>query len=133
MVGNGELLLLGIDVAQSTVSKYMARGRCPRLQSWSIFLRNHADRIASLDLFVVPTLGFKLIFGLVVLRHKRRQMVHVAVTAKPAVDWHARQITEALPWETAPRYLFRDRDSSYGALFKRRVRTKGIRDRPTST
>ena len=129
---HGELLMLGIDVAQSTVSKYIVRGRRPPGQSWRTFLRNHADGIASLDLFVVPTLGFKLLFGLVVLSHKRRQLIHIAVTANPTADWLARQITEAFPWETAPSYLIRDRDSSYGAVFKRRVRTIGIRDRPTA-
>ncbi len=129
---HGELLMLGIDVAQSSVSKYMARGRCPPGQSWRTFLCNHSDGIASLDLFVVPTLGFKLLFGLVVLRHKRRQLVHVAVTAHPTAEWLARQITEAFPWETAPTYLIRDRDGSYGAVFKRRVRSMGIRDRPTA-
>ena len=117
---HGELAMLGIDVAQSTVSKYMVRGRRPPSQSWRTFLSNHTDGIASLDLFVVPTLSFKLLFGLVVLGHKRRRLVHVAVTANPTAEWLARQVTEAFPWETAPSYLIRDRDSSYGACAYRK-------------
>ncbi len=129
---HGELLKVGIDVAQSTVAKYMARGRRPPSQSWKTFLRNHADGIASVDFFVVPTAAFKLLFGLVILRHDRRRLVHVAVTANPTADWIACQISEAFPWDTVPKYLIRDRDGAYGQVFKRRVRAMGIRDRPTA-
>ncbi len=89
---HGELLKVGIDVAQSTVAKYMVKGRRPPSQSWKTFLRNHADGIASVDFFVVPTAAFKLLFGLVVLCHVRRWLVHVAVTANPTADWIGRQI-----------------------------------------
>ncbi len=87
--------------------------------------RNHADGIASVDFFVVPTVDFKLLFGLLILRHQRRCLVHVAVTANPTADWIARQISEAFPWDTAPRYLIRDRDGAYGEVFRRRVRAMG--------
>ena len=129
---HGEILKLGIDVAQSTVAKYMVRRGRPPGQSWRTFLRNHVDGIAAVDLLVVPTISFKLLFAFVVLRHRRRELVSFGVTAHPTAEWLAHQITEAFPWESAPKYLIRDRDSSYGALFKRRVRTIGIRDRPTA-
>ncbi len=127
---HGEILKLGIDVAQSSVAKYMAKHRRPPSPSWRTFLHNHADRIAAIDLFVVPTIAFRLLFGFVILRHDRRQLVAVAVTVHPTAEWLARQISEAFPWDSAPRYLIRDRDSSYGAPFKRRLRAMGIRDRP---
>jgi len=129
---HGELLKLGIDVGQTTVAKYMARGRRPPSQSWRTFLRNHADGIASIDFFVVPTATCRLLFGLLILRHERRQLIHIGVTANPTAEWIARQISEAFPWDTAPKYLIRDRDGAYGRVFKRRVRTMGIRDRPTA-
>lgn len=129
---HGELLKLGIDVAQSTVAKYMAKRRRPPSPSWRTFLHNHADAIASIDLFVVPTITFKLLYGFVALGHGRRQLLFFAVTAHPTADWIARQLSEAFPWESAPRYLVRDRDSSYGAPFKQRLRAMGIRDRPTA-
>jgi transposase InsO family protein len=127
---HGELLKLGIEVAQSTVSKYMVKRRRPPSQSWRTFLRNHADGIASIDLLVVPTITFRLLYGFVVLHH--RQIVSFGVTAHPTAEWLARQISEAFPWDTAPRYLVRDRDRSYGEPFKRRIRAMGIRDRPTA-
>jgi transposase InsO family protein len=127
---HGELLKLGIIVAQSTVAKYMGRRNLPPSQGWRTFLRNHAPGIAAIDLFVVPTIGFKLLYGLVILRLERRLLVLVNVTANPTAEWVARQITEAFPWDQAPRYLLRDRDSVYGTIFKRRLRAMGIRDRP---
>jgi len=129
---HGELLKLGIDVGQTTVAKYMARGRRPPSQSWKTFLRNHAEGIASIDFFVVPTATCKLLFGLLIIRHDRRQLIHVAVTTNPTADWIARQISEAFPWNTAPTYLIRDRDGAYGQVFRRRVRAMGIRDSPTA-
>lgn len=123
---------LGIEVAQTTVAKYMARGWHPPSQSWKTFLRNHADGISSIDFFVVPTATFRLLFGLVILRHDQRRLVHIAVTTNPTADWIARQVSEAFPWDTTPKYLIRDRDGAYGQVFKRRVRAMGIRDRPTA-
>ncbi len=129
---HGELLKLGIDVSQSTVANYMVRDRRPPSQGWLTFLRNHADGIAAIDLFIVPTIGFRLLFGLVILNHDRRQIVHMAATYHPTADWIAHQIVEAFPWETAPDYLIRDRDSAYGKIFRRRVSAMGIRDRPVA-
>jgi transposase InsO family protein len=129
---HGELLKLGIEVAQSTVAKYMVRRSRGPGQSWTTFLHNHAAGIAAVDLFVVPTAGFKLLYCLVLLVHGRRELVHHAVTAHPTAEWVAQQITEAFPWDTAPRYLLRDRDAVYGQVVRRRLRALGIRDRPTA-
>jgi transposase InsO family protein len=127
---HGELLKLGIEIAQSTVAKYMIKRPRRPGQSWTTFLRNHADGIAAADLFVVPTIGFKLLYGLVILGHGRRRLIHYAVTAHPTAEWIAQQIVEAFPWDQAPEYLLRDRDSAYGEVMKRRLRGLGIRDRP---
>jgi transposase InsO family protein len=129
---HGELLKLGFEVAQSTVAKYMVRRRGPPSQGWKTFLRNHVPHIGAIDLFVVPTAGFKLLYGLVIIRLHRRPLVWVNVTTNPTADWIARQITEAFPWEQAPRYLIRDRDAAYGHPVTRRLAAMGIRDRPTA-
>jgi len=129
---HGELLKLGFTVAQSTVSKYMLRGRRPPSQGWKTFLRNHADHIAAVDFLVVPTLSFERLFAFVVLGLGRRNIVWIGVTTNPTAQWLARQITEAFPWDTAPRHLIRDNDGAYGEVFTRRVRSMGIRDRPIS-
>jgi hypothetical protein len=100
---HGELLKLGFEVAQSTVAKYMKRRRGPPSQGWKTFFRNHLPDIGAIDLFVVPTIGFKLLYGLVILTLQRRRLVWINVTANPTADWIARQITEAFPWEQAPR------------------------------
>ena len=96
------------------------------------FLCNHADGIASMDLFVVPTFSFKLLYGLLILQHGRRQMLWLGVTTHPTAEWIARQLTEACGWDRTPRYLIRDRDGVYGEIFKRRLGAMGIRDRPTA-
>jgi len=102
---HGELLKLGIAVGQTTVAKYMARRRRPPSQGWKTFLRNHTDAIASIDMFVVPTVSFQLLYGLVILRHSRRKLLWLSVTAHPNAEWIARQLTEACGWNEAPRYL----------------------------
>jgi hypothetical protein len=112
---HGELLKLGFAVAQSTVAKYMAGKADPSGQRWSTFLRNHSSQIAAMDLFVVPTIGFNLLYVLVIVRLARRELVWLNVTAHPTAEWIAQQITEAFPWTEAPRYLIRDRDAIYGA------------------
>ena len=127
---HGELLKLGFEVAQSTVSKYMAKRRGPPSQGWRTFLRNHADAIAAIDLCVVPTLTFERLFAFVVLGHGRRQLLWFAVTRNPTAEWLAQQILEAFPWDTAPAYLVRDNDAAYGRVLTRRLRAMGIRDRP---
>jgi transposase InsO family protein len=127
---HGELLKLGFEVAQSTVARYMCRPRQPPSQSWRTFLRNHADAIAAADFFVLPTINFQLLFGFVIVHHGRRQWLSFGVTSNPTAEWLARQLTEAFPWDQAPRYLIRDRDKSYGQVFLRRLHAMGIRDRP---
>jgi transposase InsO family protein len=95
-------------------------------------LRNHADGIAAIDLFVVPTIGFRLLYALVILNHDRRQIVHIAATYHPTAEWIACQIVGAFPWDSAPQYLLRDRDSAYGKVFRKRLFAMGIRDRPVA-
>src|SRR5271155_4232228 len=121
-----------IDVGQTTVAKYMAKHRRPPTQGWKTFLYNHADGIASMDPFVVPTISFRLLYGLLLLQHGRRQILWLGVTAHPTAEWIARQLTEAYGWTAAPQYIVRDRDTVYGDIFIRRLRAMGIRDRPTA-
>ncbi len=105
--------------------------RCgPPSQGWRTFLRNHAPDIAAIDLFVVSTIGFNLLYVLVIVRLARRELVWINVTGHPTAEWIAQQITEAFPWNGAPRYLIRDRDGTYGAAVTRRLRAMGIRDKP---
>ena len=93
-------------------------------------MRNHAPDVAATDLFVVPTIGFDLLYAFVIIRIDRRALVWINVTAHPTAEWVARQITEAFPWNEAPRYMIRDRDCIYGAVVTRRLRAMGIRDKP---
>lgn len=129
---HGELLKLGIDIAQSTVAKYMAKSGRGRSQTWKTFLQNHAAGIAAMDFLIVPTIGFKLLLVLVLLRHQRRRLISLTVTTNPTAEWIARQITDAFPWNEAPDYLIRDRDGSYGHTVARRLSAMGIRDHPTA-
>jgi hypothetical protein len=129
---HGELLKLGIDVAQSTVSIYMVPRQDRPLQTWKTLLRNHTEGIASIDLFVVPTIAFGQLFAFLVLGHGRRRLLWVAVTRNPTAEWLTRQITEAFPWNSAPKYLIRDNDRAFGVPFKARLRAMGIRDQPIS-
>jgi transposase InsO family protein len=127
---HGELLKLGFEVAQSSVAKYIVKRRVPPRQGWRTFLRNHAPDIAAMDLFVVPTIGFDLLYALVIVRLDRRDLVWINVTTNPTAEWVARQITEAFPWDMAPGYMIRDRDRVYGTVVTRRLRAMGIRDKP---
>jgi transposase InsO family protein len=127
---HGELLKLGFEVAQSSVAKYMIKRRGPPSQGWRTFLRNHAEDIAAMDLFVVPTIGFDLLYAYIIVRLYRRELIWISVTTHPTAEWVARQITEAFPWNEAPRYMIRDRDRIYGAVVTRRLRAMGIRDKP---
>jgi transposase InsO family protein len=124
---HGELLKLGIEVAQSTVAKYMARSGRGRSQT---FLHNHAAGIGAMDFLVVPTAGFRLLFVLVILRHEQRRLISLSVTAHPTAEWIAHQITDAFPWDEAPDHLIRDRDASYGSAVTKRLAAMGIRDHP---
>jgi transposase InsO family protein len=129
---HGELLKLGFEVAQSSVAKYMVKRRGPPSQGWRTFLRNHAPDIAAMDLFIIPTIGFDLLYALIIVRLDRRDLVWINVTTNPTAEWIARQLTEAFPWDAAPRYLMRDRDRIYGAVVTNRLRAMGIRDKPTA-
>jgi Integrase core domain len=124
--------MLGFEVAQSTVSNYMARPSKPPSQTWKTFLQNHAEAIAALDMCIAPTVTFGRLFALLVVGHGRRQLLWFEVTRHPTAKWLARQITEAFPWTSAPAYLVRDNDRAYGHVFTSRVRAMGIRDRPIS-
>jgi transposase InsO family protein len=123
-----ELALLGYPVAESTVAKYMARHLTPPSQTWRTFLANHVPDIAAIDFFTVPTATFRLLFCFLVLRHDRRRVVHFNVTDHPTALWTAQQIVEAFPFEDAPRFLLRDRDGTYGQLFRDRVKGMGIEE-----
>src|SRR6478735_5368334 len=107
---HGELLKLGIEIGQTSVAKYMVRRRGPPSQGWKTFLRNHADGIAAMDLFVVPTIAFRPLYSLLIMGHGRRQILWVGATPHPTAEWIANQLTEACGWEQIPRYLIRDRD-----------------------
>src|SRR5215203_1277215 len=129
---HGELLKLGFEVAQSSVAKYMVKRRGPPSQGGQTFLRNHVPHIAAMDLFIVPTIGFDLLYAFVIVRLDRRDVVWINVTTNPTAEWVARQLTEAFPWDEAPSYLNRDRDQIYGTVVTRRMRAMGIRDKPTA-
>jgi hypothetical protein len=117
---HGELLKLGFEVAQSSVAKYMVKRRAPPSQGWRTFLRNHAPDIAAMDLLVVPTIAFDLLYAFVIVRLGRRDLVWINVTANPTAEWVARQITEAFPWDEAPHYLIRAHPRSRPDLWQRR-------------
>jgi putative transposase len=125
---HGELLKIGFELSQATVAKYMVRSRKPPSQTWRTFLRNHAKDIVGADFFVVPTAFFQVLFVFVILSHDRRRPVHFVVTEHPTAEWVARQLLEAFPWDSAPRYLLRDRDGSYGEKFGEAANWLGIRE-----
>ncbi len=122
----GELRKLGIAVVKSTVEKYRVRPRRPPSPSWRAFLKNHVTELVALDFLTVPTVGFKVLFVLIVLVHERRKVVHFNVTEHPTAQWTAQQLVEAFPWDTAPKYLLCDRDAVYGEGFQRRIKSLGV-------
>ena len=121
---HGELLKLGIAVAQSTVAKYLSRPRKPPSQTWRTFLTNHMEQMASIDFFVVPTATFRVLFVFVVLSNARRRVLHFQVTEHPSQEWTMQQMREAFPWDQPCRYLLRDRDAIYGGDWV--AMTKGL-------
>lgn len=123
-----ELKMLGYDVAESTVAKYMCRKRKPPSQTWRTFLGNHVKDIAAVDFFTVPTVTFRVLSCFLVLRHERRRVVHFNVTEDPSAKWAAQQVIEAFPYDEAPRYLIRERDGIYGEFFKCRVHGMNIEE-----
>ena len=124
----GELGKLGIAVAKSTVEKYRVRPSAPPSPTWRSFLANHAKDLVSIDFFTVATVRFEILFVLIILAHDRRRVRHFNITAHPTAAWTAQQVVEAFPWETAPPYLLRDRDSVYGAAFRQRLAGLGIEE-----
>jgi len=123
---HGELLKLGFEVSEATVSRYMPRRRKPPSQSWHTFLRNHCQDLVSIDFFVVPTATFRVLYVFLVLDHQRRRIVQFNVTDAPSARWTGQQLVNAFPYDSAPKYLIRDRDKIYGAAFVRRARAMGI-------
>jgi putative transposase len=125
---HGELLKLGIDVAERTVSRLISRRRPPPSQTWRTFLTNHVRDLVSIDFFTVPTAQLRVLFVLVVLAHHRRRVLHFNVTEHPTAAWTAQQIVDTFPADTAPSYLLRDRDAIYGDAFRQRVKGMQIRE-----
>jgi transposase InsO family protein len=123
---HGELLKLGINIGESSVSKYMVRSRKPPSQTWRTFLENHAQQLVSIDFFTVPTIRFQVLYVFLVLAHDRRRILHFNVTAHPTAEWTGQQLREALPFDQLPRYLLRDRDTIFGDDFREQVRDMGI-------
>lgn len=124
---HGELLKLGINIGETSVSKYLVRNRKPPSQTWRTFLDNHLSSLVSVDFFTVPTIRFQILYVFLVLAHERRRIVHFAVTAHPTAEWTAQQLREAFPWENVPRYLLRDRDRIFGHEFVEQVKGMGIK------
>jgi transposase InsO family protein len=122
----GELGKLGIEVAKSTVDKYHVRSRNAPSPTWKAFLKSHLNELVSIDFLVVPTIRFKLLYVLIVLAHSRRKVLHFNVTSHPTALWTAQQLVEAFPWDSAPKYLLRDRDAIYGGEFRKRIHAMGI-------
>jgi len=129
---HSELQLLGYDVSETTVAKYMNRDRKPPSQTWRTFLDNHVRDIVAIDFFTVPTATFRVLFAFLVLRHERRRVVHFNITAHPTAERTAQQIVEAFPEDSAPRFLIRDRDSIYGEFFRQRIKNMGIEEVSTA-
>jgi len=127
-----ELQELGIDIAKSTVEKYRPTLPKPTSASWCTFLKQHMRDTVAIDFFIVPTARLRVLFVLVVLAHDRRRVVYFNVTEHPTAEWTAQQLVEAFPWESPPKYLLRDRDAIYGNRFRKRVRSLGMKDRPSA-
>jgi len=125
---HGELLKLGIDIGETSVSKYMVRRRKPPSQSWRVFLETHVKSLVSVDFFTVPTIRFQVLYVFLVLAHDRRRILHFNVTAHPTAEWTAQQLVQAFPWDSAPRYLLRDRDKIFGGDFVQQVKVMGIKE-----
>ena len=127
---HGELLKLGIEISQVTVSKYIRPQRKQPSQTWWTFFTNHADCLSAIDFFTVPTATFRILYVFIVLTHDRRQILYFNVTEHPAVQWTDQQLEEAFPFDTAPRYLLRDRDGINGETVRRRIKSLSIEDVP---
>ena len=125
---HAELLKLGFEISERTVSRLMPKRPKEPSQTWMTFLRNHLGQLVSIDFFTVPTLQLRVLFVFVILAHERRRVLHFNVTEHPTAEWTAQQIIEALPEDVVPRYLIRDRDGVYGSHFRNRVQGMGIHE-----
>src|SRR5271169_7221067 len=123
---HGELLTLGFDIGETSVTKYMVRLHMPPSQTWRTFLENHVSQLVSVDFFTVPTIRFQVLYVFLVLAHERRRIVHFNVTSHPTAEWTGQQLRNAFPFDQCPRYLLRDRDAIFGRDFKQQVRDMGI-------
>ena len=123
-----ELLLLGYDVAESTIAKYMLKNRKSPSQTWKTFLKNHMHNTVAIDFFVLPTITFRVFYVFIILHHSNRKLLHFNVTVNPTAQWTANQIIQTFPYDTAPKYLIRDRDSIYGNYFQYRIKNMGINE-----
>ena len=124
---HGELLKLGIDIGQTSVSKYMVRCRQPSSQTWRTFLQNHVSQLVSIDFFTVPTIRFQVLYVFLVLAHDRRRILHFHVTRHPTAEWTGQQLRNAFPFDQLPGYLLRDRDAIYGQDFREQYGTWVLR------
>src|SRR6266436_258984 len=125
---HGELLKLGIEISERTVSRLMPKRSTAPSQTWRTFLDNHVRDLVSIDFFTVPTARLRVLFVFIVLLHERRRVIHFNITEHPTAAWTAQQMIEAFPEDQTPRYLVRDRDGIYGEYFQHRVRGMGIRE-----
>ena len=125
---HGELLKLGIEIGQTSVTKYMVRCRKPPSQTWRTFLENHISQLVSIDFFTVPTIRFQVLYVFLVLAHDRRRILHFNVTRHPTAEWTGQQLRNAFPFDQLPGYLLRDRDAIYGRDFREQVRDMGIEE-----
>jgi putative transposase len=123
---HGELLKLGIHIAESSVSKYIVRRNKSPSQTWRTFLENHAQQLVSIDFFTVPTIRFQVLYMFLVLAHDRRRILHFNVTTHPTAEWTGQQLREAFPFAQLPRYLLRERDAIFSNDFREQVRDMGI-------
>ena len=123
---HSELLKLGINVSQASVAKYMVRQPKPPSQAWRTFLTNHSQQLASMDFFIVPTISFRILYVFIVLSHERRRVIHFNVTSHPTAEWISQQLLHAFPYDSAPRYIIRDRDCIYGEIVQQRLNELGI-------
>jgi transposase InsO family protein len=124
-----ELAKLGLEISTATIRKYRPKSRGRPSQGWRTFLQNHASNIAAMDFFVVPTATLRLLYVLLVMNHERRKVIHFNITEAPTAEWTVQQVVNAFPYDTAPKYLLRDRDCIYGSAFVRRVDGMGIKQK----
>jgi len=125
---HGELLKLGIDIGETSVSKYIVRGRKPSSQTWRTFLENHVSQLVSVDFFTVPTIRCQVLYVFLVLAHDRRRIIHFNMTRHPTAEWTGQQLRNAFPYDEFPRYLLRDRDAIFGQDFRQQLQNMGIEE-----